>query len=112
MQGFPDFILVNQDNGARIGYDVKYIRGNVSFIKHLIRERTYRGYYEVNKGNLTELKIVAVLDDENKLEQAKAFLQSPKTTLPEGVSFILGVIVENSEGDNKLPLSFVPKFIM
>jgi hypothetical protein len=90
---FPDIILVNHHERQSIGYEVKYIRGEPTFVRHILRERVYRGYYTVSKGEFSTLKFVLVVDSEEKANQAASILQRPKYEIPEGVSFVVGIIV-------------------
>ncbi|TEU22634.1 MAG: hypothetical protein E3J21_00110 [Anaerolineales bacterium] len=89
-RGFPDLVLVSDRD--RIGYEVKYIRGEPTFIRHMMRERVFRGYHEINEGRLDSLKFVVVVDDEEEVEKAIDILSRSRYEIPDGISFVVGLL--------------------
>ena len=106
-RGFPDLILVNHQSSTRVGYEIKYLRGTTSFIKRILRDRVYRGYYEIQNDRLTSLKMVFVVDDTDKVEEATKILQNPRNEIPEGVSFMVGLLVNDHMEDGSIITEFV-----
>lgn len=105
-QRFPDFVLT-KPNGTQSGYEVKYVRHVRLFVTRLW-DLSYRGYYEIAEGKLTEFYVVCVLDDEEQMADLIKLLTSARLDLPTNVDIIVGGISEVSGSDGITRQEFAP----
>jgi hypothetical protein len=94
-QNFPDFIVIDHLDGCKIGYEVKYFRDNSPIsLNHMVRMRikdvSYKGFYEISKGELASIKIVIVLDDDEAIKEVTRIMKNQNFEIPIGVQYLFG----------------------
>ena len=57
---FPSIVLVKPKTDYRIGYEITYVRN--STVAMQLRDRVYRGYYEIHENKLDEMIFVLIAD--------------------------------------------------
>lgn len=94
--GFPDFIVYDNENSRRIGYEVKVIREprNISM---RLRENAYRAYYELKEKKLNDITIVFALENLEGLDEAIRYSQRLKE-MPPDVKILFGLL--ETQGDS------------
>ena len=97
--GFPDFIRIDHESGTRIGYECKFSRRARSML-HRYRDALYRGYYEVEKGEIDELVLVLITEDNEGLRELERWLHSRKFDLPEKTSVLTGLLSIDREDES------------
>jgi hypothetical protein len=112
--GFFDIIRANYEKNLKVGYTVKFFRNpqdsRRSYVPHLsrIRDILYRGYYEVNEGNIDELNIILVMESVEQITEFQDFINSRKFDIPSSVSVKIGYL-KRSDGEQE-GFEFVPEY--
>lgn len=88
---FPEFV-VELTNNKRIGIEVKAFRNSPpSMLAHRIRDFAYRGYYEINEGDLDGFILVLVIQDEAVARQAVAPVERAVERIPQ-IDLVVGTL--------------------
>jgi hypothetical protein len=106
-QRFPDLIRIDHENDFRIGYEIKYAT-NPSMFLHRFRDMSYRGYYEINEGNLNQIFLVLITDDEDKLENLNRIIKNRIPNLPKDIFILTGFIIITNEEEIEIKLHHQP----
>ncbi len=93
--GFPDFVIVNEEN-KKIGFEVKVIT-SVNMVLNRARDIFFRAHYLINEGEFDEISIIWVADDMSVAdEMAEKFFNSRHFKISDsgGVGVIVGLLIE------------------
>lgn len=99
-RGFPDFVVSFDDRGSTLGFEVISVRSIPSIMMRL-RDAAYRAYYEVSEGNISSLTLVIVVEEEELADRAYSLSRSERMPGSEGVSFIIGMLDVDEEGNTE-----------
>jgi len=99
--GFPDIVRINNKQNLKVGYEVKFYRQSPdpqrsyfhAFTR--IRDILYRGYYEVNEGDIDELNIVLVMESAEQMSELQDFFDSRRIEIPNNVSIKIGFMTRS-----------------
>ena len=87
--GFPDFVAMSQQSNEKVGYQVRFTIDERS-ISIRLREDFYRGYYQVNEGQLDKFNLVVVLNDPSIIDRVRRIIG--RLEIPKNVTIIYGKI--------------------
>ncbi|WP_375469740.1 PIN-like domain-containing protein [uncultured Nostoc sp.] len=104
-RGFPDFIVCDPESEKKLGFEVRLVRDplHAGFI---LRDKKYRGYYEIKEGSLDEITFVFVTQDEETASKTIQIIRRNNSQLPPCVNLIIGVA--NLENEDDLTAEFYP----
>jgi PIN like domain len=98
-RGFPDFIVINEATGRKVGYEVKALREPL-WAHRLVQDVQYRAFFEVSEGRLSEFFLILIGDSLPTAERMIPRLERLAQERPRGVRYIVATLSSETEEDD------------
>lgn len=102
---FPDYVVFDPESGKNLGVEVKLVREPRSSLM-ILRDKLYRGYYEIKEGGFDEIKFVLVMADKEAVDKLIQIWEKRAIQLPPGVNLLIGLV--DTENEDELTADFYP----